>query len=333
MFNYIPDFYRAETADTIEEGDQWYDNKRDFRRPPELLPRDEVARAINSEVKAGRGSPHGGVYLDIASRRSADVHPAPPALDVPPVQGARRRRHHDRPDGDRADVPLHHGRRTRRGRHGGDDGRRPLRRRRGRRRACTAPTASAATRSRTCSSSAVAPGSPRRSGRSGIAGEVTLDEAEVEEVVRARALLLRPRKRREPLRRPRTLCRTRCRTSSASSAPSASWSTAAENLDELRRAGRPASASRATGSSIPDGTLALDLESMLVAQPLHDALGDRAEGEPRRPHPRRLPRSRPDYCGTVNMVELRRRTASSRSSATPLPEMPDELKELFEEGH
>jgi succinate dehydrogenase / fumarate reductase, flavoprotein subunit len=72
MYDYIPDFYRAETSDTIEEGDQWYDNKRDFRRPPELLPRDEVARAINSEVKAGRGSPHGGVYLDIASRRSPD---------------------------------------------------------------------------------------------------------------------------------------------------------------------------------------------------------------------------------------------------------------------
>jgi succinate dehydrogenase / fumarate reductase, flavoprotein subunit len=72
MFNYIPAFYAAETADTIEEGDQWYDNKKDFRRPPELLPRDEVARAINSEVKAGRGSPHGGVYLDIATRRSAE---------------------------------------------------------------------------------------------------------------------------------------------------------------------------------------------------------------------------------------------------------------------
>ena len=72
MFNYIPDWYAAETADSIEEADQWYDNKRDFRRPPELLPRDEVARAINSEVKAGRGSPHGGVFLDIASRRTAE---------------------------------------------------------------------------------------------------------------------------------------------------------------------------------------------------------------------------------------------------------------------
>jgi succinate dehydrogenase / fumarate reductase flavoprotein subunit len=72
MFDYIPGFYAAETADTIEEGDHWYDNKSDYRRPPELLPRDEVARAINAEVKAGRGSPHGGVFLDIASRRSPE---------------------------------------------------------------------------------------------------------------------------------------------------------------------------------------------------------------------------------------------------------------------
>ncbi len=72
MFNYISDYFKAETSDTIEEADQWYENKRDFRRPPELLPRDEVARAINSEVKAGRGSPHGGVFLDIASRRTAE---------------------------------------------------------------------------------------------------------------------------------------------------------------------------------------------------------------------------------------------------------------------
>ena len=72
MFNYVPDMFRAETADTEEEGDKWYDDHNAGRRPPELLPRDEVARAINSEVKAGRGTPHGGVYLDIASRRSAE---------------------------------------------------------------------------------------------------------------------------------------------------------------------------------------------------------------------------------------------------------------------
>ena len=72
MFNYIPEFFKAETADSIEEADRWYEDKKNNRRPPELLPRDEVARAINSEIKAGRGSPHGGVFLDIASRRSPD---------------------------------------------------------------------------------------------------------------------------------------------------------------------------------------------------------------------------------------------------------------------
>ncbi len=72
MFNYIPDFFKAETAETIEEAERWYDDKRNNRRTPDLLPRDEVARAINSEVKAGRGTPHGGVFLDIASRRPAE---------------------------------------------------------------------------------------------------------------------------------------------------------------------------------------------------------------------------------------------------------------------
>jgi succinate dehydrogenase / fumarate reductase, flavoprotein subunit len=72
MFDYIPEFFKGETADTEEEADRWYDDKANNRRPPELLPRDEVARAINAEIKAGRGSPHGGVFLDIASRRSAE---------------------------------------------------------------------------------------------------------------------------------------------------------------------------------------------------------------------------------------------------------------------
>ncbi|HEY7163017.1 MAG TPA: fumarate reductase/succinate dehydrogenase flavoprotein subunit [Candidatus Binatia bacterium] len=72
MFNYIPEFFRAETAETEKEADAWYEDKRNNRRTPDLLPRDEVARAINSEVKAGRGTEHGGVFLDIASRRPAD---------------------------------------------------------------------------------------------------------------------------------------------------------------------------------------------------------------------------------------------------------------------
>jgi succinate dehydrogenase / fumarate reductase, flavoprotein subunit len=72
MFRYIPDFFRAETADNEAEADRWYEDKKNNRRTPDLLPRDEVARAINAEVKAGRGSPHGGVFLDISTRRSAD---------------------------------------------------------------------------------------------------------------------------------------------------------------------------------------------------------------------------------------------------------------------
>ncbi|MEU5156718.1 fumarate reductase/succinate dehydrogenase flavoprotein subunit [Glycomyces sp. NPDC021274] len=72
MFNYIPEVFKAQYADNPEEADRWYTDPDHNRRPPELLPRDEVARAINAEVKAGRGTEHGGVYLDIASRRSAE---------------------------------------------------------------------------------------------------------------------------------------------------------------------------------------------------------------------------------------------------------------------
>jgi len=68
MFDYIPDVFKALYAETPEEGDRWYTDPDNNRRPPELLPRDEVARAINSEVKAGRGTPHGGVYLTVAGR-------------------------------------------------------------------------------------------------------------------------------------------------------------------------------------------------------------------------------------------------------------------------
>jgi succinate dehydrogenase / fumarate reductase flavoprotein subunit len=73
MFNYIPEKFAAETADTVDEANRWLAGDKTARRPPELLTRDEVARSINAEVKAGRGSPHGGVFLDIASRVPADV--------------------------------------------------------------------------------------------------------------------------------------------------------------------------------------------------------------------------------------------------------------------
>jgi succinate dehydrogenase flavoprotein subunit len=72
MFNYVPDVFRPMYAETEEEADRWYNDQANNRRPPELLPRDEVARSIRAEVKAGRGSPHGGVFLDIASRLPAE---------------------------------------------------------------------------------------------------------------------------------------------------------------------------------------------------------------------------------------------------------------------
>ncbi|MEV4102972.1 fumarate reductase/succinate dehydrogenase flavoprotein subunit [Nonomuraea sp. NPDC049649] len=72
MFNYIPEVFKDQYATSEEEADRWYTDQANNRRPPELLPRDEVARAINAEVKAGRGSPQGGVYLDVSTRLPAE---------------------------------------------------------------------------------------------------------------------------------------------------------------------------------------------------------------------------------------------------------------------
>jgi succinate dehydrogenase / fumarate reductase flavoprotein subunit len=86
MFGYIPPLYANETATTEEEADQWLresttGGETKAKRTPDLLPRDIVARAIHTEVKEGRGSPHGGVFLDIWSRRSAeDIKKKLPAM-------------------------------------------------------------------------------------------------------------------------------------------------------------------------------------------------------------------------------------------------------------
>ena len=72
MFNYIPEKFSSETADTEEEAARWLEGDKEARRPPELLTRDVVARAIKKEVEEGRGSPNGGAFLDIASQRSAE---------------------------------------------------------------------------------------------------------------------------------------------------------------------------------------------------------------------------------------------------------------------
>ena len=72
MFENIPDRFAPETADSEEEANNWLKGVDGARRPPELLTRDVVARAIMKEVKEGRGTPHGGAFLDIASRRDAE---------------------------------------------------------------------------------------------------------------------------------------------------------------------------------------------------------------------------------------------------------------------
>jgi succinate dehydrogenase / fumarate reductase flavoprotein subunit len=74
MFDDIPDNYKSQTADTPEEGWRYCQGDKDARRPPELLTRDHVARCIMREVKEGRGSPHGGVYLDIAWIKERIAH-------------------------------------------------------------------------------------------------------------------------------------------------------------------------------------------------------------------------------------------------------------------
>src|SRR3981081_4513621 len=66
MFDDIPDNYKTQTADSEEEGWRYCQGDKNARRPPELLTRDHVARCIVREIKAGRGSPHGGVFLDIS---------------------------------------------------------------------------------------------------------------------------------------------------------------------------------------------------------------------------------------------------------------------------
>lgn len=71
MFRHVPPGRRAEIAETEAEADAWYADPNSARMPPELLPRDDVSRAIELEIRAGRGTPDGGVLLDIASRRPA----------------------------------------------------------------------------------------------------------------------------------------------------------------------------------------------------------------------------------------------------------------------
>ncbi len=112
MFDDIPDNYKPQTASNPEEGWRYTQGDKNARRPPELLTRDHVARCIRREIKEGRGSPHGGVFLDIAWIKErlpgAADHSRRAAEHVPPVQRACRHRHHAGTDGGGADDALRH---------------------------------------------------------------------------------------------------------------------------------------------------------------------------------------------------------------------------------
>ena len=216
-----PSSSRAETADTEEEADALVRGQEE--QPPHAGPaaaRRGGARDQRRGQGRARGSPHGGVFLDISTRRVGRLHPEAPAVDVPPVQGAGGRRHHEGADGGRADLPLHDGRRARRRRDHGGDRARPVRRRRGAPAACTARTASAATRSPTCWCSAGGPGSH--------AAEYAQAPRAAADRRRAAGRRRRARRcstpferdrRREPVRDPRRPPGDACRAWSASSGP------------------------------------------------------------------------------------------------------------------
>ena len=302
MFNYIPEFFKAETADTEEEADRWYEDKKNNRRTPDLLPRDEVARAINSEVKAGRGTParRRVPRHRLAARRR--LHPQAPAVDVPPVQGAGRRRHHQGADGGRPDLPLHDGRGAGRRRHHRGHRARPLRGGRVRGRHARRQPARRQLAVATCWSSAGARACTRRTTPRTWAAPLTVDAGAggADRASRcsspSRAPAARTRTRSSPT------CRRRCRT----------WSGIIRDGGRARRrrsrSSRPlkdrAKRVRVEGGRHynPGWHTALDLASLLTVSRGCALRGAGAQGEPRRPHPRGPSRTPTSTWGTVNLV-------------------------------
>ena len=306
MFDDIPDNYRAQTADNEEEGWRYTQGDKDARRPPELLTRDHVARCIMREVKAGRGSPHGGVFLDIAwikeqlpnARRA---HQEEAAEHVPPVQAAGRHRHHAGADGSRPDDALHHGRRA---------GGRATRRCRpcracsppaSARPASTARTGSAATRCPTCSCSASAPASTRRSSpRRRRAGAI--DARQVDEAARR---ALEPFERGAPGEGPYQVQHALQEMMQDLVGIVRNEDEMQQALEGLARAARARAARVGVGGNReynPGWHTALDLHNLLTVSEAITRSAHRAQGEPRRPLPRRLPGQGPG---------VRRRSTSS----------------------
>ena len=224
MFNYIPEFFRAETADTEEEADAWYEDKD---QPPHARAA-AARRGRPGDQRRGQGRPRQPARRRLPRHRHRAATPSTSsaaAVDVPPVQGAGRRRHHQGADGGRPDLPLHDGRRAGRCRDGGDH-------------ACPAC-------SRPARSAAGLHGANRLGGNSlsdllvfgrraglyaaeyarRLTGQPTIDDARRSRPrAQAHAGAVRAR-RATRTRTPSTpTSKTACRTWSASSAPRPSWS-------------------------------------------------------------------------------------------------------------
>ena len=290
MFDYVPDVFRGQVRRRPRRRPTAGTTTRTTTAPPELLPRDEVARAINSEVKAGRGSPHGGVFLDVSTRLPAEEIQQQAAVDAPPVQGAGRRRHHRRADGGRPDLPLRDGRRRGRPRHRQSGGARAVRGRRGRRRHARLEPARRQL--------AVRPAGVRPAGRARRRGVRRLRSAQAP-AGRARrgrrAAAERRRWRRSTLRRRREPVHDPRRAAADDERPGRHHPHARTRCEQALR--RLAGAARPGGEGQRRGRPAVQPRLAPRARPAQHAArlrvrgqgGAGARGVARRPHPRRLP--------------------------------------------
>ena len=326
MFEYIPDRYKGEFAETEEEATRWVQaviagKRPEARRPPELLTRDVVARAIRAEVRAGRGTPHGGVYLDIASRRTPEeikrklpgmYHQFKELADVDIT---------DRADGGRPHLPLHDGGRARRPGNAGIDRAGPVRRRRSGRRAARRESAGGQL--------ALGPAGVRQAGRR-VRRRAGPRDARVATHRRGRNRARGPgvarpagagRRARTPTPCTRS-CSSSCSGTWASSAPRPICEEALVKLADLRAR----AAGVKCGGNIqfnPGWHLGLDLANMLdISEAVVRAALERQES--RAAHTREdFPDASPEW-GKVNLI-VRQTAAGIEVQREPLPQLPAEL--------
>ena len=329
MFDDIPDLYKEQTADTEEEGWRYTQGDKNARRPPELLTRDHVARCINREVKGGprhaarrRLSRYRLDQGTHSERRGA--HQAQAAQHVPPVQAARRYRHHEGADGSRSHHALHDGRNPRGWRFADVHRARTLRRRRsGRGTAWRQP----AGRQFAVRSAGVrqARRTVRRGVRQSTTAPATVDDGAGAGRGRSRARTLRARPvRRESVSDPVRSAGHRCRIWSASCAPRAKCSR--RSTRSRNCATRAARAGIAGNRQYNNGWhTAMDLANMLmVSEAITRAalLRKESRGAQFRED---FPDKDPEW-GKYNIVVAPRRGWRNAGREAALPPMPDELK-------